>query len=231
MILLKFVCFENYIEFEEGYINIIEISDKKLFKKATYLINKYSKNIEDGNDIVFTDNNTKLDIYKNIMVINDFFNIDINTNKIIKSLYQAIEKQYNYEYGDENLLLNLKGVFSNIQEVLSSYDFELDYKREIRLPELLKCIGVKFNEYYYDNPFDNVICWFDIISSFNLYKVVVFINFKSFFTEEEIIEIYKAALYRQIKLVLIEYSLESELIGYESKLYIDENFDEFLLKK
>lgn len=231
MITLRFAGFENLIVFDERYINVLEISEKELFKKITYIVNKYSKNIEEGNEIVLLENDNRLEISKNILVVNDFYNIDINSNKIIKSLYKEIEIQYNYEHGEENLLINLENIFRNLHETLSFYDFELEYKREIKISELLKCIGLKFNEYYYDNPLDNLICLFDLVSLFKLYKVIVLINVKSFFSDEEIIEIYKSALHRDIKLLLIDYSDESELLEYESKLYIDTDFDEFVLKK
>lgn len=231
MITLRFICFENLIEFDERYINIVEIAEKELFKKSIYLINKFAKNIEDGNDVVLLDKEKRLEISKNILVVNDFYNIDINSNKILKSLYNDIEIQYNYEYGDDNLLINLQNIFNNMGQVLSYYDFELEYKRELKVSEILKAIGLKFNEYYYDNPFDNIICLFDLISSFNLYKVVTLVNLKLFFNESEILEIYKSALQRNIKLLVFEYGEESTLLEYEKKLYIDNDFDEFLLKK
>ena len=90
---------------------------------------------------------------------------------------------------------------------------------------------MKFNEYYYDNPFDNIICLFDLISNFKLYKIIVLVNLKLFFNDEEIVEIYKSALQRNIKLLVIEYSEENYLLEYENKLYIDNEFDEFVLKK
>ena len=173
MITLRFAGFENLIVFDERYINVLEISEKELFKKITYIVNKYSKNIEEGNEIVLLENDNRLEISKNILVVNDFYNIDINSNKIIKSLYKEIEIQYNYEHGEENLLINLENIFRNLHETLSFYDFELEYKREIKISELLKCIGLKFNEYYYDNPLDNLICLFDLVSLFKLYKVIV----------------------------------------------------------
>lgn len=231
MITLRFVCFENLIEFDERYINIIEIEEKELFKKSVYLINKYSKNIEDGNDIVLLDNDNRLEISKNILVVNDFYNININSKNILKSLYNDIQIQYNYEYGDDDLLINLKNIFKNIEEILLSYDFDLEYKRELKISEILKVIGLKFNEYNYDNPFDNIMCLFELISSFKLYKVIVLVNLKLFFNEDEIIEIYKSALHRDIKLLVFECSKESKLLQYENKIYIDNGFDEFVFKR
>lgn len=230
MITLRFVCFESLIEFDERYINIIEIEEKELFKKSVYLINKYAKNIETGNDVVLLNDDNRIEISKHILVVSDFYNIDINSNKILKSLHHDIEMQYNYEYGEDNLLINLQNIFNNIGEILSFYDFQLEYKRELKVSEILKAIGLKFNEYYYDNPFDNIICLFDLVSNFKLYKVVVLVNLKLFFNESEIIEIYKSALQRGINLLVFEFGEESKLLKYENKIYIDNDFDEFVIR-
>lgn len=172
----------------------------------------------------------RLEVSKNILVVSDFYNIDINSNKILKSLHKDIEMQYNYEYGENNLFINLQNIFNNIEEVLCSYDFELEYKRELKVSEILKAIGLKFNEYYYDNPFDNIICLFDLVSNFKLYKVVVLVNLKLFFNENEIIEIYKSALQRKINLLVFEFGEESKILKYENKIYIDNDFDEFVIR-
>ena len=231
MITLRFNNLDNLILFDERYVNVIEISDKKLFKKITYILNKYSKSIEQGNDLILFENENRIEISKNLLVVNDFYNIDINSKKFLKLLYNDIEMQYNYEYGEENILINSEEIFRNLKDIFYNYDFEFEYKQELKVSDILKCIGIKLNDYYYDNPFDNLLFLFELINLFKVYKVVALINAKIFFTEEELIEIYKGALQRNINILLLEYGEESELLKYENKLYVDCDFDEFIFKK
>lgn len=221
---------ENIIKFDERFIQVLEIDPKDLYKKITFIFNKYFNNIEDGNDLILLENGKRLEVSKNILVINDFFNLDINSNKIIKALYNDIELEYNVEYGEDDLRKKLEEILSNLKEILLEYDFELEFKQELKLSELLKTLGLKFNQYYYDEPFTNLLCILDLISMFHICKILVLINVKVHFTEEELKELYKSALQRNIKLLIIESSSNNNILEYENKLFIDEDYDEFILK-
>lgn len=230
MIELRMSILENIIKFDERYIQVLEITPKDLYKKITFIFNKYFNNIEDGNDLIILEDGKRLEVSKSIMVINDFFNLDINSNKIIKALYNDVELEYNVEYGEDDLRIKLEEILSNIKEILLEYDFELEFKQELKLSELLKTLGLKFNQYCYDEPFTNLLCIFDLISMFHICKVLVLINVKVHFNEEELMELYKSALQRNIKLLIIESSQKNNILEYENKLFIDEDYDEFILK-
>lgn len=230
MIELRMAILENIIKFDERFIQVLEIAPKDLYKKITFIFNKYFNNIEDGNDLILLENGKRLEVSKNILVINDFFNLDINSNKIIKALYNDIELEYNVEYGEDDLRKKLEEILSNLKEILLEYDFELEFKQELKLSELLKTLGLKFNQYYYDEPFTNLLCILDLISMFHICKILVLINVKVHFTEEELMELYKSALQRNIKLLIIESSSNNNILEYENKLFIDEDYDEFILK-
>ncbi|MBZ9607279.1 type II-A CRISPR-associated protein Csn2 [Clostridium estertheticum] len=98
------------------------------------------------------------------------------------------------------------------------------------MKELLKTINFKFDSNYYDNPFDNIMGIFDLVSTFKLYKVIIVVNAKCYFKEEELEEIYKAAKYRNINLLLIESIIDAQLKYLENKLSIDNDYDEFIFK-
>lgn len=221
---------ENLIRFDERYVQVLELLPKDLFKKVTFLFNKYYKYNEEGNDIIIIDNEKKIEAHKSILVVNDYFNIQLNSNKIIKELYNDIELGYNLEYGENDISIKLEEVLFNIQEILSEYDFNFEYKHDLKISDLLKAMGLKFDEYSYDEPYKNLICLFDFVALFDICKVLILINAKIFFTEDEIIEIYRAALQRNIKLLLIESSQGSSLLEYESKLFVDNDYDEFIIK-
>lgn len=221
---------ENLIQFDERYVQVLELSQKELFQKIIFLFNKYYRYNEEANDIIVLDNEKRLEFSKSVLVVNDYFNIQLNSNKIIKALYNDIELEYNLEYGENNFSTKLEEVLINIQDILSDYDFQFEYKTDLKLSDLLKIIGLKFDEYSYDEPFKNLICLFDFIVLFKVCKILVLINAKIFFSEEEIIQIYRAALQRNIKLLLIEYSQGSTLMKYEKKLFVDNEFDEFIIE-
>lgn len=230
MIKLKIFPLENDIEFNENYINILEIENKKMFSQLIYSLNRLINYNEESEELILLEGNKKLSLCKEILLIHNLFNIDINESKILKTLHQDIENQYKQEYSEMNLLEKFSDIIKNINEIISGYDFEFEYKREITIKEILKTIGFKFDSNYYDNPFDNIMCIFDLVSTFNLYKVIILVNAKCYFKEEELVEIYKAAKYRNINLLIIEPIVDGKLKYLENKLSIDNDYDEFILK-
>lgn len=230
MISLRFNNIENIIKFDERYVNILEIANKNLFKNIVYIINKSVKNIDENKEIIMFDEDKTFDITKEVLVVNDFFNIDLNSTKVLKLVYKDISIKYNLEYGIEDIPLNIKYLYNNIVDILDSYEFNFTYKDEIDIYDLIKILNIKFDENFYNDPYENLMYIFDILSNFKISSIVVLINVKLFFNEIEINEIYKVALYKGIKILLIEYGKESKLLNYESKIYIDEDFDEFEIK-
>ncbi|MBB6714041.1 type II-A CRISPR-associated protein Csn2 [Clostridium gasigenes] len=230
MIKLRIFPLENDIEFNEDYINILEIEDKKMFAQFIYSLNRLINYNEESEEIILLEGNKRLSISKDVMLIHDLFNVDVNESKILKALHLDIENQYRQEYSEVNLLEKFSDVIQNINDIVASYDFEFEYKREITIKELLKTINFKFDSNYYDNPFDNIMCIFDLVSTFKLYKLIVVVNAKCYFKEEELVEIYKAAKYRNINLLIIEPIVDINLKYLENKLSIDNDYDEFILK-
>lgn len=229
MISLRFNNIENIINFDERYINILEIADKNLFKAVTYNINKCVKDKENKNIIMFDDDKV-IDIDKEIFIVNDFFNIDLNNTKVLKLLHKDISLKYNLEYEKENLLLQITDVYNDLIDILNLYEFNFTHKEEVNIEDLIKILNIKFDENIYDNPFDNLMYLFDVVSNFKICKVIILINAKLFFNEKELYEIYKVALYKDIKLLLVEYGSDDELLNFENKLCIDGDFDEFEIK-
>ncbi|MBU3193411.1 type II-A CRISPR-associated protein Csn2 [Clostridium algidicarnis] len=230
MIKLSVFPLENDIEFSENYVNILEIENKKMFSQFVYSLNRIINYNEESEEVILLEGNKRLSISKDVMLIHDLFNIDVNESKILKALHLDIENQYKQEYSEVNLLEKFNDVIKNINDIISSYDFEFEYKKEITIKELLKTINFKFDSNYYDNPFDNIMCIFDLVSTFNLYKVIIVVNAKCYFEEEELEEIYKAAKYRNINLLIIEPIIEVQLKYLENKLSIDNDYDEFIFK-
>lgn len=230
MIKMRIYNLENDIDFTEKYINILEIENNSIFSKTVYLINRIIKYSEESDEIILIEDNKRLTLNKEAMIIHDVFNIDINETKILKSLYIDIDKQYKQENYDMKIVEKFNDTIKSIDEIISSYDFEFEYKREVTIKDILKVVNLKLDNNYYDNPFDNIICLFELVSIFKLYKLIILVNIKCYFKEEELIEIYKAAKYRGINLLIIESIVDEKIKYLENKLSIDNDYDEFISK-
>ncbi|MBZ9607274.1 type II-A CRISPR-associated protein Csn2 [Clostridium estertheticum] len=130
MIKLRIFPLENDIEFNENYINILEIENKTMFTPLIYSLNRLINYNEESEAVILLEENKRLSISKDVIIIHDLFNIDVNESKILKALHLDIENQYMQQYSEMNLLENFTEVIKNINDIISSYDFEFEYKKE-----------------------------------------------------------------------------------------------------
>ena len=79
----------------------------------------------------------------------------------------------------------------------------------------------------YSNIFEKVELLIDILANLKIAKVLIIPNLKSYFSEKELLELYKYSLYNEISLISIERRKYRKL-KYEQILYIDNEYDDFL---
>lgn len=230
MIIIRSELLENDIEFLDEYINVLEIKNRELFRKFTYLLNKNINSSNANEEIILLEDNNRIDMTKNIFLIYDIYNLDLNHNKILKSLYEDLNKEYNFNYSEEELIEIQCKLLENIKSILIDYDYEFTMKDFLTVKDILKALELKLNLDYYDNPMENILALFEIISTFKIYKVIVLLNAKCYFTKDELSEIYKVAKYKRINILFVEYYIDESLQPYENKTVIDNDFDEFNLK-
>lgn len=218
---------EESIKFHKGKVNLLEINNKELFNKLIYMLNR-NINIDDLNDEVYLyEDNIEISINKNCMLIYDFFNVFANQSKILKRFYEDIAKEYSYVYEEEGIIKLQKKLLQSIKDILMEYDYELTYKEFMDIKDILKILDVKFNKNFYDKPLDNLFLLIDLISNFNICRLIILVNAKCFFSKQELDELYKIIIYKRINVLFIEYYKDELSNNYESKILIDEDFDEF----
>ena len=96
-----------------------------------------------------------------------------------------------------------------------------------KLNDLLKAFELKIDTIYYTTIVEKIEFIIDIISTLKIATILVIPNLKIYLDENELIEIYKYSIYNNVQLLIIENSNSEELLKYEIKNIIDEEFDEF----
>lgn len=222
---------DNDIIFDDEHINVIEIENKKYFKNIIEKINLYCNNILEENDIMLFDKDERMNIKNNVLILFDLFNININDKKIIAKLYNKISSDSDKEVELNNDFENIKlEIISYINKLIIEYPFEYTYKNNIKIEDIFKIINLKFDEEFYQTTEEKLYMYLDIISYFNICKILIIPNLKTYFEDEQLIEIYKYCKYKKINLMVIEQGISEKVLKYEKKLYIDDTFDEFVIK-
>lgn len=215
----------NKISLEEGNINVLEIYNKKLFYNLITILNKSDNDMED-NQIVLMQNDERISIGKNVFVLTDVFNIDFNSKKILNKLYSTLIENVKNRQDDEleNITLKLRNY---LIEEINELPFEFSIKSELELNDLLKAFELKIDTICYTTIVEKIEFIIDIISTLKIATILVIPNLKIYLDENELIEIYKYSIYNNVQLLIIENSNSEELLKYEIKNIIDEEFDEF----
>lgn len=228
---LKISGLENEIDFD-NYINIIEFQEKEFFSKSIFKLNDIINNKEEINEIILLDNNEQIKISKNIKLYIDIFNIDFNSKEILSKVHARIEKLFDLERNidnDEYFKLS-KGLIEYIRNIINEMPFEWDIDEKIGIKEILKVLNLKIDIDKYTTLSQKVMFLIDVISEFSISNIIAFVNLKKFFNSEQLEEIYKYSIAKEIKILSLECGLSDGVLKYEKKLIIDSEYDDFLVK-
>lgn len=116
---LKINGFDNEIIFNDKNINIMEIKNTKLFSHIIEILNQMVNGYEADEIILIDDNNLEMKVSQNVDILFDLFNIDYNSKKNLKKIYEIITNNINLTDYD---ILNEKFISirdSLIQELMS----------------------------------------------------------------------------------------------------------------
>lgn len=217
---------DNYVLFEEGKIFALEIENREKFYNIVSYLNNISlgENIE---QITFFDSDFKeLNLNGKINVIIDYFNFDFNSNKVNQILTKVTEDNISDD-GKDIILRSYKKIDLEIKKSLNKSDLPVETKQEFSLESIIKLLKPCIRK---DNKIlENILILFDIEKISNVNKLIVLINSKLYLSKEELLELYKYAIYNEIVLLLVDSVAYGICLNYEKKLIIDENLDEFMI--
>lgn len=211
--------FDEPIELKECTANVLVIENKSVFVK---FIEELLAQKETGEGEFVLSENFKIQaISKNIEVVKDYFSINPNTRKVLNSIYNDVEKKaYSSEnYLDTNNIIDSINVYMNM--ILEEYDTELFFNDRVDVSSLLKCLDVKVA--LEGNLLSKLVEYIDILKEYCNIKCFVFVNLKSFFSDDEICSIYKHVFYKKVNILLIESSVSKNKLHDEKIFIIDED--------
>ena len=220
--------YENKIEFGDGHVNVLEVSDKNTFTNFVSAFNELCNNekLQTTEITLHGEDNKILKFSEEVEIVIDIFNIELNSKKILAKLYSKIEA--NIQNLDEIIeqTTNLRTLlYGNIDEL--PFNFNIDM--EISIQNLLKLYNVKIDTNMYIDFIEKLTFLIDTIAVLKIARILVIPNLKTYLTDEKLIQIYKYAMYKDVKLLLIENDVNDSTLKYEKKLRIDETFDDIVL--
>ena len=197
--IMLIIGFDKKIEFDENTVNILEIYNQSLFTEVINNLNNQCNGEEENNTIVLMQDNERVDIKKNIYVLTDVFNIDFNSKKFLNKIYGTLIQNIKNKQDDEleNIALKLRNYFIN---EINELPFEFNMNSEVEITDLIKAFDVKIDSSCYITVLEKIEFIINLLAEFDLAKVLVIPNLKTFLQEEDLLELYKYSIYNNIKL-------------------------------
>jgi CRISPR type II-A-associated protein Csn2 len=213
--------YENDLEFDNYHINTIEILDKKAF----YQFLKDINNINIQDNISFIEKGELVNIQSKISIIYNYINFEFDNKKIINNILDKINSNLDEKDEEEinKIYKKLKSIYTNI---IKEIDLELEIEEDFSIQDISKMMKPRIVNK--NNLIDNLLLLIDIESELKIDELIIFVNLKGYLDNEELTELYKYAIYKNINILLID---NNKYITnkFEKKLLIDEDLIEFML--
>lgn len=223
---LRISYLENTIMLNNENVFVVEVENKKMFYRLVSDLYK----IKDGellNEFYFYDNSNKeINVSNKIEVYSNFFKIDFNTKKNLTILNKTVLASLD-DNEKTSIMNNLKKLYKTIGSCLNDIDLPLILNDEITIDDIVKLFKISFN--FKDDLLEKLLLLIDIERNFKINMILFFVNLKQYLNKVELEELYKFAIYNNVKLVLIDSQSYGVKLNYEKKLIIDNDLVEFVL--
>ena len=176
---------------------------------------------------VLSEDNKPIEIAKNLEVINEYFNFDINkktiVNKIIKRISETVLA--GESYGDTMLFLG------NIEQKLYNWGFEVpgDIIFNSITPEiLLKAAGLGINNDYssLNEIAEKLLDYMELVKEYDRKKVFVFVNMRSFFSDKIMQQFINSCISHNHSVILVD-NKDNPVLKKENRIIIDVDLCKF----
>lgn len=209
--------------FESGII-VLEIENRYYFQK---IIKSIKGVIFNPLEICIIDEEKLLDFSKKCDVIIDYIELDNSAKAIVNKLHNKIVDDVGSEIDINNDLADMVHTIIMKLDNLINLDINISFTESKSIKDFLQFLS--FIPETAEDIMERLLDRIALVSELNLFRLIVLVNPKSYFSDENMIEIYRYALHKNIKLLVIENIHRIEKLEYERKIYVDEDlFDIYL---
>lgn len=217
---------DNELIVEDNKILNIEIYNKKFFYRFIKDLNL----IEDGNTIeeitAFNKQNEEITLTNKIEILSDFLDFDLYNKKYSSDFQKYIVKN-SEEKNIDKIVKEYSKVYDSISNIVNLIDIPITIKNDFDFESIIK--SFKFEVNFFDNLLNNLIDLLEVKLNLSKEKIYVFINLKSYLSNEDLLELYKYIFVKNINSIFIDTNKYDDLNDNVNKIIIDTDLDEFVI--
>lgn len=193
--------FEYPIVFEENKVNVVCIERPECFRQ--FIEDLQEQIQEEEGKFVLSADGEELPLKKYVCVITDIFNLEFNERKVLNRIYEELDQ---YAASEEMYLQTCElqtHLFKFLENLVQATDYPLSYSQEVDLTDLYKAVELEVQTEY-ESLLEKIMDYMDLMVQIFHIHCLVFVNLKSFLRTEELEDLYKAAAYKKVHLLLLE---------------------------
>jgi len=217
---------DNELIVEDNKILNIEIYNKKFFYRFIKDLNL----IENGNTIeeitAFNKQNEEITLTNKIEILSDFLDFDLYNKKYSSDFQKYIVKN-SEEKNIDKIVKEYSKVYDSISNIVNLIDIPITIKNDFDFESIIK--SFKFEVNFFDNLLNNLIDLLEVKLNLSKEKIYVFINLKSYLSNEDLLELYKYIFVKNINSIFIDTNKYDDLNDNVNKIIIDTDLDEFVI--
>lgn len=217
---------DNELIVEDNKILNIEIYNKKFFYRFIKDLNL----IENGNTIeeiiAFNKQNEEITLTNKIEILSNFLDFDLYNKKYSSDFQKYIVKN-SEEKNIDKIVKEYSKVYDSISNIVNLIDIPITIKNDFDFESIIK--SFKFEVNFFDNLLNNLIDLLEVKLNLSKEKIYVFINLKSYLSNEDLLELYKYIFVKNINSIFIDTNKYDDLNDDVNKIIIDTDLDEFVI--
>ena len=214
--------YEKYqlsIEFHENKVSVLTIEDPEAF--AVLLQDMYGQSSDVDQVFGLFEGNKKISMVKYAEIVSDPVALNINNRKVLGKLYQELK-----EISSEEQFLAIKEINTQVvgylDELCLKVPYPISFRSEVDIHEIFKAYGVEL-ELTTGSLIEKLIAYMEVMKKLCHTSLLVFVNLKCFLNEGQLLELYKAAFYCKMNVLLVENTQRMGLDGESNTILDAEN--------
>lgn len=214
--------FSAPICFKENTVNSIVIENQRYFREIVEDI-RYQIIDKGEGDIVFSENDVPVSMYGKAEIISEFLELDPNCKNLLSKVQSIMEKTAL----DEQHYMETQEILAAVERYVHNLSFSCPCNVEcgkLGVSNLLKNVGLRF-EMSYNSHIEKLLDYMSLVRELDKDKLFIFVNMRSWFTNEEMELFVKTALAHKYNILLID-NCEYPKLESEKRIIIDRDLCE-----
>lgn len=159
-----------------------------------------------------------------VEVIDNFLHFELNTKSLMNKITAAMEHMATTDTFLLKTAEILQCVECYAEELAFAFDCDIVCNRA-NVGGLLKGLGITVRDEY-DDPLERLIDYMELVREFDRDKLFVYVNLRSFFSDEEVARFLDTALSHGYRILLLD-AQDHTRLPQENRITIDKDLCEF----